>query len=172
MTVLIAGGGTGGHVFPMLAVGDAVRAADPGARVFYVGTARGMEAKLLPARGDDLELLDVAPLRGGGALGFARGVVRAAMTLPEAHRLIARRRPDVVLGVGGYAAGPVALAARARGVPVALLEPNSVVGLSNKLLSPFRLPAKTGANAQHRLIRKVTKVSDINRNALASVSSN
>lgn len=153
VTVLIAGGGTGGHVFPMIAVGDAVRAADPGAEVFYVGTARGMEARLLPERGDDLELLDVAPLRGGGAAGFVKGALRAAAVLPEALRLLRRRRPDVVLSVGGYAAGPVALAARTLGVPVTLLEPNSVLGLANKLLAPFAVRAYTAFPEAERQLR-------------------
>lgn len=137
VSVLIAGGGTGGHVYPMLAVGEAVRSVDPRASVFYVGTAKGLEAKAIPARGGDLELLDVAPLRGGGVRGFAKGVARAFAVLPEAHRLVSRRRPDVVLSVGGYAAGPISLAARLSGVPVTLLEPNGVLGLSNRLLAPF-----------------------------------
>jgi len=153
VTVLIAGGGTGGHVFPMIAVGDAVKAADPQARVVYVGTSKGMEARVIPDRGDDLELLPVSPLRGGGALGFMRGLVRAVATMPEAVRLIARRRPDVVMSVGGYAAGPVAIAARAAGIPVTLLEPNSVVGLSNKLLSPFVVRAYTAFAGAERNLR-------------------
>lgn len=153
MTVLIAGGGTGGHVFPMIAVGDAVRAADPGAEVFYVGTSRGMEARLLPDRGDDLELLEVAPLRGGGAKGFFKGAFRAAAALPDAVRLLRRRRPDVVLSVGGYAAGPVALAARTLGVPVTLLEPNSVLGLANRLLAPFAVRAYTAFPEVERWLR-------------------
>ena len=73
VTVVIAGGGTGGHVFPMIAVGDAVRAVDPSARVVYVGTARGIEARVIPQRGEALELLDIRPLRGGGLRGFIKG---------------------------------------------------------------------------------------------------
>jgi UDP-N-acetylglucosamine--N-acetylmuramyl-(pentapeptide) pyrophosphoryl-undecaprenol N-acetylglucosamine transferase len=137
VTVLIAGGGTGGHVFPMLAVGDAVKARDPGARVVYVGTARGIEVKAIGERGEELELMDVAPLRGGGVRGFVKGVTRAAGSIPEARALVKRIGPSVVLSAGGYAGGPVALAARLSGVPVAMLEPNSVLGLSNRLLAPF-----------------------------------
>ena len=77
-TILIAGGGTGGHVFPMVAVGDAVRAIEPAARVVYVGTARGIEVRVMGDRGDELELLDIAPLRGGGVRGFVKGAWRAA----------------------------------------------------------------------------------------------
>ncbi|MGK3996122.1 undecaprenyldiphospho-muramoylpentapeptide beta-N-acetylglucosaminyltransferase [Sorangium sp. So ce1024] len=136
-TVLIAGGGTGGHVFPMIAVGDAVRAAAPEARVVYVGTARGIEVRVMGERGDELELLHVLPLRGGGLSGFVRGAARAGRVLPEARRLVERLDARVVLSLGGYAGGPVSLAARSLGVPVAILEPNSVLGLSNRLLSPI-----------------------------------
>ncbi|WP_437757984.1 undecaprenyldiphospho-muramoylpentapeptide beta-N-acetylglucosaminyltransferase [Sorangium sp. So ce1389] len=137
VTVLIAGGGTGGHVFPMIAVGDAVRAAAPDARVVYVGTARGIEVRVMGERGDSLELLHVLPLRGGGLSGFVRGAARAGRVLPEARRLVERLDARVVLSLGGYAGGPVSLAARSLGVPVAILEPNSVLGLSNRLLSPL-----------------------------------
>ncbi len=144
VTFMIAGGGTGGHVFPMLAVGDALRAQDAAADVFYVGTARGLEARVVPARGDDLELLDVAPLVGGGATGFVRGAWRAATSLGPARALVRRRRPDAVLSVGGYAAGPVSLAAWSVGIPVAILEPNGVFGLANRLLAPIASRAYTG----------------------------
>ncbi|WP_437652261.1 undecaprenyldiphospho-muramoylpentapeptide beta-N-acetylglucosaminyltransferase [Sorangium sp. So ce1182] len=137
VTVLIAGGGTGGHVFPMIAVGDAVRAAALDARVVYVGTARGIEVRVMGERGDSLELLHVLPLRGGGLSGFVRGAARAGRVLPEARRLVERLDARVVLSLGGYAGGPVSLAARSLGVPVAILEPNSVLGLSNRLLSPL-----------------------------------
>jgi UDP-N-acetylglucosamine--N-acetylmuramyl-(pentapeptide) pyrophosphoryl-undecaprenol N-acetylglucosamine transferase len=143
VTVVIAGGGTGGHVFPMIAVGDALKAVDPTARVVYVGTARGIEARVMPERGEPLELLDIRPLRGGGLKGFMRGAYYAAASIPAARRLIAKLGASAVLSVGGYAGGPVALAARSLGVPVALLEPNSVLGLSNRLLTPLVARAYT-----------------------------
>jgi UDP-N-acetylglucosamine--N-acetylmuramyl-(pentapeptide) pyrophosphoryl-undecaprenol N-acetylglucosamine transferase len=137
VTALIAGGGTGGHVFPMLAVGDAILARDPEARVVYVGTARGIEVHAIGEQGRELVLMDVAPLRGGGIAGFVKGAARAAGSIPEACGLVRRLAPSVVLSAGGYAGGPIALAARLIGVPVALLEPNSVLGLSNRMLTPF-----------------------------------
>ncbi len=137
VTVLIAGGGTGGHVFPMVAVGQALARLSPDSRVFYVGTPRGMESRLLGSLGLDLELLDVAPLRGGGLVGVATGVAKATASLKTSRDLLRRRKPDVVLSVGGYAGGPVALAARMLGVPLAILEPNSVFGFTNRVLAPL-----------------------------------
>ena len=154
MTVLIAGGGTGGHVYPMLAVGDALRAEGPGTRVVYVGTPRGIEGRAIGERGgEELFFLDIAPLRGAGVAGFVKGVARAAGSLPEARALVQRLRPDVALSLGGYAGGPVALAARLHGVPVTLLEPNSVLGLSNRLLTPFAERAYTAFPETERSLR-------------------
>lgn len=156
VTVLIAGGGTGGHVFPMLAVGEAVQAHKESARVVYVGTPRGIEGRVMKEAGAELFLLEIAPLRGGGALGFARGVARAAGSIPSAHALVRRLRPDVALSVGGYAGGPVALAAFLRGVPVTLLEPNSSLGLSNRLLAPFAERAYVSFPEAERFLRPST----------------
>jgi UDP-N-acetylglucosamine--N-acetylmuramyl-(pentapeptide) pyrophosphoryl-undecaprenol N-acetylglucosamine transferase len=153
VTVVIAGGGTGGHVFPMIAVGDAIRAADPSARVVYVGTARGIEARVMPERGDRLELLDIRPLRGAGLRGFMSGAFYAVASIPAARRLISSLGASAVLSVGGYAGGPVALAARMLGVPVALLEPNSVLGLSNRLLTPLVARAYTAFPEVERAVR-------------------
>lgn len=153
VTVLIAGGGTGGHVFPMLAVGDAIKRIEPAAQVIYVGTSRGMEARVVPERGDTLELLDILPLRGGGLAGFARGTWRAASSIPAARALVRRVGPAVVLSVGGYAAGPVSLAARSLGVPLAVLEPNSALGLANRLLSPLASRAYTAFPEVERYFR-------------------
>jgi UDP-N-acetylglucosamine--N-acetylmuramyl-(pentapeptide) pyrophosphoryl-undecaprenol N-acetylglucosamine transferase len=136
-TLLFAGGGTGGHVFPMVAVAEAVKALAPDVRLVFVGTARGLEARAVPERGYALELMRVLPLRGGGLGGFLRGLGRAAASLPEGRALVKRLAPAAVLSVGGYAAGPVSLAAWSLGVPVALLEPNSVMGLTNRLVAPF-----------------------------------
>lgn len=134
--VLIAGGGTGGHVFPMVAVAQALRA-EGDVEVVFVGTGRGIETRVIGEAGEQLELLDVLPLRGRGLGGFVKGAWRALMVLTEARALVKRIAPDVVFSVGGYAAGPVTLAARSCGVPVTLLEPNSVVGFTNRLLAPL-----------------------------------
>ncbi|MBW2456650.1 MAG: undecaprenyldiphospho-muramoylpentapeptide beta-N-acetylglucosaminyltransferase [Deltaproteobacteria bacterium] len=137
VAVLIAGGGTGGHVFPMVAVGAALCAERPDTEVVYVGTGRGIETAVVPEQGGRLELLDVLPLRGRGLGGFLKGAMRAATVLPQARKLVKSLAPDVVFSVGGYAAGPVTLAARSLGVPVTLLEPNAVPGFTNRLLMPL-----------------------------------
>lgn len=136
-TLLFAGGGSGGHVFPMLAVADAVRQRLPSARLVFVGTDKGMETKLVPDHGYELELLKVLPIRGGGVAGALRGVARAAGSIPDARNIVARFAPQAVFSIGGYAAGPVALAARTLGVPLALMEPNAEAGLANRLIAPF-----------------------------------
>ncbi len=135
-TALICGGGTGGHVFPGIAVADALRdLAD--VDVVFVGSPRGLETKHVPAHGYRLELLDVEPMKGGGAKRAMRGAVVASKATRDAIALVRRLRPDVVLGVGGYAAGPVCLAAAMMRKPLALLEPNSVMGFTNRALSPL-----------------------------------
>lgn len=135
-TIVIAGGGTGGHVFPAVAVAEALHAlAD--VEVVFCGTRRGVEARVIPERGWRLELVDVAPIKGRGLAGAVLGAIMAARATLKAIGLVRRLRPRAVLSVGGYAAGPVALAAALLGVPVAVLEPNSVVGLANRLLAPF-----------------------------------
>ncbi|RYZ09447.1 MAG: undecaprenyldiphospho-muramoylpentapeptide beta-N-acetylglucosaminyltransferase [Myxococcales bacterium] len=136
-TLLFAGGGTGGHVFPLLAVADAVRELSPDTRLVFVGTDKGMETRLVPERGYELELVKVLPIRGGGLTGALRGIGRAAGCIPDARGIVARLAPRAVFSIGGYAAGPVALAARTLKVPIALMEPNAEAGLANRLVAPF-----------------------------------
>jgi UDP-N-acetylglucosamine--N-acetylmuramyl-(pentapeptide) pyrophosphoryl-undecaprenol N-acetylglucosamine transferase len=153
-TLVFAGGGTGGHVFPMIAVANAVKTLAPDVRLVFVGTARGMEVRVVPMQGFELELLDVLPLRGGGVGGFVRGAVRAFGALGAARALVKTLRPAAVLSVGGYAAGPVSLAAWAQGVPLALLEPNSVMGLANRLVAPLVQRAYTAFEETERHFRR------------------
>lgn len=136
-TLLFAGGGTGGHVFPLVAVAHAVRRWMPDVHPVFVGTGRGMETQFVPEQGFELELLDVLPMRGRGPMGFVKGATRAASLIPESRKLLDRLEPRAVFSIGGYAAGPVSLAARTKGIPVALMEPNSVAGLANRLIAPF-----------------------------------
>lgn len=137
VTVAFAGGGTGGHVFPMIAVADALTALSSDVRVVFVGTARGIEANVVPERGYELELVDARPIRGGGVVGALRGAWQAARSIPESRELVRRIAPRAVFSLGGYAAGSFCVAARTLGIPVALMEPNSAIGLANRLVAPL-----------------------------------
>ncbi len=135
-TILIAGGGTGGHVFPGLAVAHALNdLAD--VRVVFAGSPRGLETKVVPAHGYDLELLDVEPMMGGGPARALRGALVAAKAMRAATGMVGRLQPRAALSVGGYSGGPAALACVRARVPLAILEPNSVLGLANRMLAPF-----------------------------------
>jgi UDP-N-acetylglucosamine--N-acetylmuramyl-(pentapeptide) pyrophosphoryl-undecaprenol N-acetylglucosamine transferase len=135
-TVVLAAGGTGGHVFPGLAVADALtKLAD--VRVVFFGTPRGLESTVVPERGYELELLEAQPLQG---VTPSRALLALAVAGRETTRAVlrlARHKPRVVLSIGGYAAGPVSLAAVALRVPLALHEPNSVAGLANRIVAPL-----------------------------------
>ncbi|MGF1465745.1 MAG: undecaprenyldiphospho-muramoylpentapeptide beta-N-acetylglucosaminyltransferase [Sandaracinaceae bacterium] len=135
--VMVAGGGTGGHLFPGLAVVQELRRRQPGLEVTFVGTSRGIESRVLPGRGETLDLIDVTPLHGRTPGELLHSLGRLPGAARQALALLRRRRPDLVLGVGGYASGPVLLAAASRGVPTALLEQNALVGLTNRLLAPL-----------------------------------
>jgi UDP-N-acetylglucosamine--N-acetylmuramyl-(pentapeptide) pyrophosphoryl-undecaprenol N-acetylglucosamine transferase len=134
MRLLIAGGGTGGHLFPGVALAEELRARDPDAEVRFVGTRRGIEARLLPQLGWDLDLIEVSGLKTVGAIGALRGMLRLPRALWQARRVVRRFAPDAVIGVGGYASGPVVLMARLGGVPTAICEQNSIPGLTNRIL--------------------------------------
>jgi UDP-N-acetylglucosamine--N-acetylmuramyl-(pentapeptide) pyrophosphoryl-undecaprenol N-acetylglucosamine transferase len=134
--IVIAGGGSGGHVFPGLAIAEAMQ---DNARVdvVFVGTARGLEASVIPASGYRLERLDVVPIKGGGVRRAARGAFFAARAAVRSVALVRRLAPRAVVSVGGYAAGPVTLTAALLGIPVVIVEPNGAAGLANRILGPF-----------------------------------
>jgi UDP-N-acetylglucosamine--N-acetylmuramyl-(pentapeptide) pyrophosphoryl-undecaprenol N-acetylglucosamine transferase len=136
-TILIAAGGTGGHLFPGVAVADELRRRDPQTRVVFVGTPRGLESRLVPRAGYELELLPVLPLNGVGFARMMRGLLALPGGMVRAAALVRRLRPAAVLGVGGYAGGPVVLAAALLRVPTVILEPNARPGFTNRRLRPF-----------------------------------
>jgi len=134
MKLLIAGGGTGGHLFPGIALAEEIVARNPQNKAIFVGTARGIEAREVPKAGFPLELINVSGLRGKGLLGLAGGALKLPLALLSSLRILRRYRPDVVLGVGGYASGPVLLAARVLGTSTAILEQNATPGITNRIL--------------------------------------
>jgi UDP-N-acetylglucosamine--N-acetylmuramyl-(pentapeptide) pyrophosphoryl-undecaprenol N-acetylglucosamine transferase len=132
--VVIAGGGTGGHLFPGVAVAEAIQQLDDEVDVAFVGTERGIEARVIPELGYDLSLIDVPQLKGGGALGWMKGLSKLPFSGLESMGVFKELNPGLVISVGGYAAGPFTMLASVRGVPTALMEQNSVPGMTNKLL--------------------------------------
>lgn len=135
LRVVVAGGGTGGHLYPGIAVVRELQRRVPDMQVTFAGTARGIEARVIPREGFALDLLRSTGLKGASPVALARGVVLLPMSGLDAWRIVSRRSPDVVIGVGGYSSGPVVLAAALRGIPTLLLEQNAVPGLTNRLLA-------------------------------------
>lgn len=133
MRVIIAGGGTGGHVFPGIAVAGALRERY-GAEVLFVGTDRGLEAEAVPRAGYAFEALRARQVRGGGARRAIVGGLATLLAVAGAFRRIRRHRPDAVVGVGGYASVPMVAAAWLARVPTLLLEQNVIPGATNRLL--------------------------------------
>jgi UDP-N-acetylglucosamine--N-acetylmuramyl-(pentapeptide) pyrophosphoryl-undecaprenol N-acetylglucosamine transferase len=134
MRLLLAGGGTGGHLFPAVALAEQLRSEEPAAEVLFVGTERGLEYRLLPELGWPLRTI---PMSGWAGLGFGARVKALgglARSLGQSLRIVGEFRPDVVVGVGGYASVPVLLAARLKGVPYLIHEQNAWPGLANRLL--------------------------------------
>src|ERR1700761_3837240 len=133
MRVMIAGGGTGGHVIPALAIADALKSAYA-AEVCFIGTARGMETRLVPQAGYALELIDVGQLNRVSLATKLKTLVALPRGILHCLGLLRRWQPQAVVGVGGYASGPGMLAALALRVPTLAFEPNAVPGLANRLI--------------------------------------
>lgn len=137
MKLIIAGGGTGGHLFPGIAVAEEFLSRNPANRVLFVGTERGIEARAVPAAGYPLELISAAGLRGKGTLSQIRGSAMMVYGYAQSRKILKRFRPDLVLGVGGYASLPMVLAARGMRIPSFIHEQNAIPGLTNRLLARF-----------------------------------
>lgn len=137
MKLIIAGGGTGGHLFPGIAVAEEFLSRDPANQVLFVGTERGIEARAVPAAGYQLELISAAGIRGKGTLSQFKGFAMMAYGYAQSRKILRRFRPDIVLGVGGYASLPMVLAARGMAIPRFIHEQNAIPGLTNRLLARF-----------------------------------
>jgi UDP-N-acetylglucosamine--N-acetylmuramyl-(pentapeptide) pyrophosphoryl-undecaprenol N-acetylglucosamine transferase len=133
--IVIAGGGTGGHLFPGIAVAREILARERDARVSFAGTSRGIETRVVPREGFELDVIRSAGLKGKSPVAVARALGMLPLSALDAWAIVSSRRPDVVVGVGGYSSGPVVLVAAARGVATMVLEQNAVPGLTNRLLS-------------------------------------
>ena len=137
MKVVIAGGGTGGHVFPAISVAEEILKRSRSNEVLFVGTKKGLENELLSKRGYKIEHISAEGIKGRGLMKGVRAIFSAIRGVSDSLSLIRVFRPDVVLGVGGYASGPMVLAASLYGVPTAICEQNAFPGLTNRILGKF-----------------------------------
>ena len=135
--LMIAGGGTGGHIYPAIAIAQEFVAREPNRRAVFVGTQYGLEKNIVPKAGFPLEFISVGGLKGKGGLDLVKNVARLPVGLIQAWRVVGKHKPGVVLGVGGYSSGPVLLAAKLRGIPTAIHEQNAFPGLANRTLAKF-----------------------------------
>ena len=140
--VMIMAGGTGGHIFPGLAVADVLRAR--GTEVSWLGTTAGLENRLVVQAGIEFDAISIQSLRGRGLAGWFAAPLRILRAAWQARSVLRRRRPQCVLSMGGYVAGPGALAARLMGIPLVIHEQNAVAGLTNRWLRPLARRVMTG----------------------------
>jgi len=136
MRVIIAGGGTGGHVIPALAIAQQLKK-QFAAEVLFIGTARGIETRLVPQAGFRLELIQVGALKNVSLMTRAKTMFDLPRALWTSGRIVSGFRPDVVIGVGGYASGPAMIAAIRRRIPTLAFEPNVVPGFANRIVAHF-----------------------------------
>ena len=173
---LIAAGGTGGHVYPALAVASAL--SERGWTVEWIGTERGIEHRLVPASGIPLHCLNVSGLRGKRLFDRARSLIRVIGGLWRSVNIIWRVRPDIVLGMGGYAAGPAGLAAWLTRLPLVIHEQNAVAGTTNRWLAPLAkhvlcgLPGEFARRRDARVVGNPVRANlcEVDRSGLAELS--
>ena len=136
MRAILAGGGTGGHVIPAIAIAQQLKK-DYAADVLFVGTPRGIENRLVPAAGFDLRLVEVGALKNVSLATRLKTFFDLPRAVWRSWQIVSDFRPDVMIGVGGYASGPTMLAAILRGIPTMVFEPNFVPGFANRMIAPF-----------------------------------
>lgn len=147
---IIAGGGTGGHLYPGLAVAEALQRLRPEAEVLFVGTANGIEARVVPAMGRKLALIEIEGVKNRGAGALLKALYQVPQSIGQSMGILAAFKPTAALGVGGYASGPMLMAAWLRRVPSFIQEQNAYPGITNRILSRFvrgvftSLPNTTG----------------------------
>lgn len=137
MKLLIAAGGTGGHIYPGIAVAKEILRRDEASEILFVGTARGLETKIVPENGFQLSLINSAGLKNVGFVGKIKGLSVLPKSFLEARQIIRQFRPHVVVGAGGYVSGPVLLMAAIMGVPTLVMDSNALPGFTNRQLARF-----------------------------------
>jgi len=137
MRVIIAAGGTGGHIYPGIAVAREVLRRDENNEVLFVGTTRGLESRIVPENGFQLSLINSAGLKNVGLIGKLKGFAVLPKSFYEARRLLREFKPDVVIGAGGYVSGPVLLTASLMRIPTLVMDSNALPGFTNRRLARF-----------------------------------
>lgn len=135
--ILLAGGGTGGHIYPALAIADELKLRLPDAEIRFAGTREGLESAIVPKAGYSLELIRAAGIERRLTLSNISNLSQSVLGIADSNRLLGAFKPDLVIGTGGYVCGPVLLSARLRKIPILLQEQNAVLGVTNRLLSRF-----------------------------------
>lgn len=167
MKIVIMAGGTGGHVFPALAVAELLRAR--GHELAWIGTRQGLEARVVPAAGFDIEWIEVGGVRGKGMATLLQAPFRLLRAVRQAQAIFRRRRPGVALGMGGFASGPGGLAARFSACPLVLHEQNAVPGLTNRVLSHVAARVLEGFPRSFAAARRAEYVGNPVRAAIVSL---
>jgi UDP-N-acetylglucosamine--N-acetylmuramyl-(pentapeptide) pyrophosphoryl-undecaprenol N-acetylglucosamine transferase len=132
MRVLMADGGTGGHIFPALTVADELRKRDPNGAILFTGTAAGLEQDLVPRHGYQLRMIQVGGLIGKGLITKIKTLLQLPMAYLQSRKILSEFNPDLVIGYGAYASGPVLVAAHHKKIPILLVEPNAIPGFTNR----------------------------------------
>ena len=135
MRVIIAAGGTGGHIYPGVAIAHEIKRRDPEAEILFVGTPRGLESKIVPREGFKLEMIHIGALKGVAMFERTKSLAQLPKSFIEALRILNRFKPDVVIGVGGYSSGPTLLMATLKRIPTMIVEPNAMPGFTNRVLA-------------------------------------
>lgn len=149
MRVIIAAGGTGGHIYPGVAIAHEFKRRDEAVEILFVGTPRGLESKIVPREGFKLEMIQVGALKGVSAFQRVKSLAQLPVSFVAARRILNRFKPDVVIGVGGYSSGPTLLMASLIKIPTMIVEPNAMPGFTNRVLARYvRAAALTFEDAQ------------------------
>ena len=160
MTIVIAAGGTGGHLYPAIALAREFVRRDVSAQILFVGTARGIESRVLAHEGFELVLITAKPVMGKGVLDVLRGLLSVPIGIWQSLRILKQRQADLVIGVGGYTSPAMLAAAALKGIARVILEPNAHPGLANKAVAPFTQRVflafeSAGASFDQRKVRVV-----------------
>lgn len=137
MRVIIAAGGTGGHIYPGVAIAREFKRRDEATEILFVGTPRGLESRIVPREGFDIEMIQVSALKGVSVLQRVKSLAGLPASFVSALGILRRFRPDVVIGVGGYSSGPTLLMAAMKRIPTMVVEPNAMPGFTNRMLARF-----------------------------------